>query len=57
MAKESIENVIKAVTKSAFEQIGKVYQIRQEGKNMCYDSNIKTRLIFPHYSTIPRKEN
>ena len=57
MAKESIENVIKAVTKSAFEQIGKVYQSRQEGKNMCYDSNIKTRLIFPHYSTIPRKEN
>ena len=36
MAKESIENVIKAVTKSAFEQIGKVYQMITDVLNYAH---------------------
>lgn len=49
MEPKEIKDVINEIVSKTFTQIGKVYQCRQEGKNMCYDSKIRTRLIFPHY--------
>lgn len=52
MEKKNIKDIINEVTDQTFDQIGKVYENRQEGKTTS-DVGVGTRLIFPHY----RKEN